>query len=141
MDGIVEWGARLGTFRTAAHLGASFRGGYNLSPDFSDLRLSETAYFHPALCEGHFMAPEYSSYFIGGATVRGIAHDATLDGPMFRDFNTGNTRVPVVAEVFVGVGLSFREIELSYLHTWRTDEYKEQGGISEFGSILLRFRF
>ena len=125
VDGMVEWGARLGTFRTAAHLGASFRGGYNLAPDFSDLRLSETAYAHPTPREGRFIALGFSAYFIAGATVRGIAHDATLDGPMFRDFDTGNTREPVVAEVHAGVGLSFREIELSYLHTWRTDEYEE----------------
>lgn len=140
-DGIMEWGLRLGTFRTMAHLGASFRGGYNLSPDFSDLRLSETAYSHPGSLNNRVNVSDWSAYFVGGALVRGIAHDATLDGPLFRDFDTGNTREPLVAEGFFGFGVSYRDIELSYVRTWRTAEYEEQDGISGFGTVGLRFQF
>lgn len=142
MDGITEWGARLGSFRTGAHLGGLFRAGLNLPPDFSDPRLSETAYSNLYFdTDDHYMG-NWSLYLIFGSTVRAVAHDATLDGPLFSDFETGNHREPFVGEVFGGAGIRYRDVELSYVHTWRTEEYEEQrGGLADFGSIAMRFRF
>ena len=142
MDGVTEWGARLGTFRTSAHLGGFFRFGFNLPPDFSDPRLSETAYSNLYFDTDDPYTGNWSVYLLFGATGRGIAHDATLDGPLFHDFNTGNDREPFVGEVFGGGGIRYREVELSYVHTWRTQEYAEQRDEgSNFGSVALRVRF
>ena len=142
MDGLTEWGARLGTFKTSAHLGGFFRMGFNLPPDFSDPRLSETAYSNLYFDTNDPYVGNWSVYLLFGATGRGIAHDATLDGPLFSDFKTGNHREPFVGEVFGGAGIRYRDVELSYVHTWRTDEYEEQDGDhSDFGSVGLRMRF
>lgn len=141
MDHTIEWGARLGTFRTSSHIGTSLRGGFHLSPDFSDLRLSETAYSHQHVRTADFKPTARSTYYIAGAVIRGIAHDATLDGPLFSGFEAGNEREAFVAEVFFGIGMSCHRIELSYVHTWRTAEYEEQEGISEFGSIGIHIHF
>ena len=142
MDGLTEWGARLGTFRTSAHLGGFFRTGFNLPPDFSDPRLSETAYSNLYFDTDDPYVGNWSIYLLFGATGRGVAHDATLDGPLFDDFRTGNHRRPFVAEVFGGGGIRYRDVELSYVHTWRSQEYEEQrGGVSDFGSLALRMRF
>lgn len=141
MDGIGEWGARLGTFRTSAHLGTTLRAGFHLTSDFSDLRLSENAFSHSNINLADAKSSRWSAYLLGGALARGIAHDATLDGPLFRDFETGNTREPWVAEAFLGLSLVYRGVEFSYVHTWRSKEYKEQDGISEFGSVGFRSHF
>lgn len=141
MDGYWEWGVRLGTFRTSAHLGTTLRGGFHLNPDFSDLRLSEIAFSHRNVSLTSPKLSNWSAYFLGGAQIRGISRDATLDGPLFRDFETGNTREPFVAEAFFGVSWVYRGVDVSYVHTWRTKEYEEQDGISEFGSIGLRIHF
>ncbi|WP_193210577.1 lipid A deacylase LpxR family protein [Luteolibacter marinus] len=142
MDGLTEWGARLGSFRTSAHIGGFFRAGFNLPPDFSDPRLSETAYSNQYFDTDDPYVGNWSLYMLFGATGRGVAFDATLDGPLFHDFKTGNHREPFVADVFCGAGVRYRQIELSYVHTWRTEEYKEQrGGIADFGSVALRLRF
>lgn len=141
VDGLTEWGVRLGTFRTEAHLGGFFRAGFNLPPDFSDPRISSTAYSHRYFGgEGDYES-NWSLYTLFGATGRGVAHDATLDGPVFRDFDTGNTRSPFVGEVFCGVGVRYRRAEVSYVHTWRTEEYKQQDGIANFGSVAFRVKF
>lgn len=140
-DGLTQWGLRLGTFRTDAHLGTFFRAGYHLPPDFSDPRLSETAYSHGYFGDHDDYEGNWSVYSIFGATVRGVAHDATLDGPVFRDFETGNDREALVGEVFCGVGIRYRSVELSYVHTWRTEEYKDQVEPGDFGSIAVRARF
>ncbi len=141
MDGITEWGVRLGTFRTDAHFGGMMRWGYNLPPDFSDPRLSATAYSHRYFGDGRGYFGNWSVYALFGANVRGVLHDATLDGPLFRSFDTGNEREPFVAEVYAGFGIRYRALEFSYVHTLRTKEYEEQNGTSALGSIAIRMRF
>ena len=142
MDGLTEWGLRLGTFRTEAHFGGFFRAGFNLPLDFSDPRLSGTAYSHRYFGDGsELYVGNFSLYSLFGATIRGVAHAATLDGPVFRDFDTGNRRDPWVGEVFCGVGVRYKDVEFSYVHTWRTQEYREQETGSNFGSVAIRVRF
>ena len=46
VDGFGEWGVGLGNFRTDLYLGVLTRFGWNLPVDFSDPRLSPTAYSH-----------------------------------------------------------------------------------------------
>lgn len=141
MDGFAEWGARLGSFRTTAHIGATLRFGLYLPIDYSDPRLSETAYAHTYFGDEDRDLNPWSLYFMTGFRATGIAHDATLDGPLFKDFETGNTREPFVGEVFAGIGWRIRSVEVSYAHTWRTEEYKEQPGDSNFGTVSVRLQF
>jgi hypothetical protein len=64
-----------------------------------------------------------------------------LDGPVFRDFETGNKREPLVGEIFCGVGVRYRRMELSYVHTWRSEEYRDQAEPGDFGTVALRVKF
>ncbi|BCX50228.1 conserved hypothetical protein [Haloferula helveola] len=141
VDGVGEWGARLGTFRTDAHLGGMFRIGYNLPPDFSDPRLSPTAYSHQYFESGFDYDSHWSVFGLFGAKLSGVAHDATLDGPLFHDFRTGIDRRPFVVEAYAGFGIRYRAVEFSYAHTWRTEEYRTQRGLAEFGTVSVRLRF
>jgi hypothetical protein len=141
MDGFTEWGARLGTFRTTAQMGAMMRCGLYLPADFSDPRLSETAYTHKFFTGEEHENHPWSLYFLTGVRTFAIAHDATLDGPIFNEFHTGNKRAPFVGEVYVGIGWRIRTVEMSYAHTWRTEEYREQRGDSNFGTVSVRLQF
>lgn len=141
MDGYSEWGTRLGTFRTTAHVGGLVRIGFHLPTDFSDPRLSETAYVNKYYTGDEKEESTWSLFFLSGVKATAIAHDATLDGPLFHDFSTGNTREPFVGEIYTGIGFRIRTVEFSYAHTWRTEEYKEQGGDSNFGTFSVRLQF
>jgi len=141
MDGLTEWGARLGTFRTDTHIGASIRIGYNLPGEFSDARLSSTAYSHRYFGADAKDEGDWSIYFTTGIGATGVLHDATLDGPLFRDFKTGNRREPVFAEIYGGLAIRHRDVEISYVHTLRSEEYREQARAANFGSLALRVRF
>lgn len=140
MDGLTEWGVRLGTFRTQLRLGGLFRLGFNLPADFSDPRLSSVAYSHRYFEHGDpALGRDWSAYILFGLAGHGIAHDATLDGPVFDSFDTGNTREPWVGEAFAGFGLRWQAIELSYVHTWRTREFEEAASDRfNFGTLALR---
>ncbi|MBK1826667.1 lipid A deacylase LpxR family protein [Haloferula rosea] len=140
-DGLTEWGVRLGSFRTGAHLGGLFRFGYNLPPDFSDPRLSPNAYSHRFFGAGSGYSGNWSVYLFSGATARYVAFDASLDGPLFQDFSTSTNRRPLVGEVYAGFGVRYQRVEISYAHTWRTEEYTTQRGVADFGSLAFRVQF
>jgi hypothetical protein len=140
IDGLTEWGVRLGSFRTLASLGGFFRAGLHLPADFSDPRLSSTAYSHRYFEHGRRDARNWSAFSLFGFNVAGIGHDASLDGPLFSDFDTGNDREPWVGEVYAGLGIRWKLLEISYLHTWRTAEYEQQDDGFNFGSLAFRVR-
>ncbi len=140
MDGFTEWGARLGAFRTAAHVGGFLRLGFHLPADFSDPRITATAYSHRLFESGRGTDSDWSLYGLAGAKAAGVAYDASLDGPLFRNFDTGITRKPLVGEAYLGFSLRWKSIEFSYVHTFRSQEYEEQSGGSEFGSLALLLR-
>jgi hypothetical protein len=118
-----------------------FRVGYNLPPDFSDPQLSSTAYAHRYFDSGLEYDSPWSVFFLFGGGVRGVLHDASIDGPMFRDFKTGIDRRPLVGEVYAGFGVRYRDIEFSYAHTLRTEEYRTQRGTAAFGTLAIRLRY
>ena len=138
IDGFSEWGARLGTYRTDAFFGGFFRAGFNLPADYSDPRITATAYSHKFFDDDQLAYQPWSAYILFGFTGTGVAHDASLDGPLFQDFDTGNEREPWRGELFAGFGLRWQMVELSYVHTFRTQAYAEQDDSSDFGSLALR---
>jgi hypothetical protein len=143
VDGFTEGTLRLGTFRTGARIGGLFRAGLNLPPDFSDPRLDAIAYSHRLFtsASGDAPYPEWSLYALLGGDVGAVLFDATLDGPLFKNFDTGNTREPWVAEAYLGFGFRWKMLEFSYVHTWRSRAFKEQSGSAEFGSLAIRLGF
>ena len=70
-----------------------------------------------------------------------MARDITLDGPLFRSFDTGVTREPLAGGLYVGIGIRYRDVEFSYVQTYRTDRFKEQTGNHQFGSLAMSYRF
>ena len=140
MDGFTEWGARLGTFQTRAHAGGFFRFGFHLPADFTDPRISATAYSQRLFENSRSSDADWSLYGLVGAGAGAVLFDATLDGPLFKNFDTGNTRETWVGESYLGFGLRWKTLEISYVHTFRSEEYKEQSGGSEFGSLALLWR-
>lgn len=143
VDGFTEGMLRLGTFRTEARVGGFFRAGLHLPPDFSDPRLDVIGYSHQLFKPGEALTPtrDWSLYALLGANAGAVLHDATLDGPLFKNFETGNTREPWVAESYLGFGWRWKTFEFSYVHTWQTRAFEEQAGSTEFGSLAIRFRF
>jgi len=140
MDGFTEWGGQIGNFRTLARVGGFFRFGFHLPADFSDPRISPTAYSQRLFENVRSTDSDWSLYGLAGVGAAAVLFDATLDGPLFKNFETGNTREPWVGEAYLGFGVSWKLFEFSYVHTFRSEEYKEQTGGSEFGSVALLIR-
>ena len=141
VDGFSEWGAGLGTFRTDLYLGALTRFGWNLPVDFSDPRLSPTAYSHQPFKTDRREIGQWSFYGLFGLRGSAVAHDITLDGPVFNKFDTGATRKPFIGGLYAGFGLRYRDLKFTYVQTYRSRRFKQQNSGRSFGSIAVSYRF
>jgi len=141
MDALGEVELELGNFRTDLNLGIVSRLGYHLPPDFSDPRLSATAYsLRPFRTEAQF-DHRWSVYAMFGMRGYIVGRDITLDGPVFRKSHIDVNKEIYVGEVFAGFGIRYRRLEFSYAHTFRTREFKEDDPLTSFGSVALRYRY
>lgn len=137
-DGYTEWGTALGNFRTDAYLGGLVRAGYNLPATYATPRVQIGSYGHAVFADEQDEADPFSIFGFAGARGSAVLHDITLDGPVFRDFDTGVDRKPFVGELLLGVGLSWKYFDLSLSQSLRTDEFKGQDKNHVFGSVMLR---
>lgn len=141
IDGIGEWGARLGSFRSGAHVGSMIRIGLFLPADFTDPRLSETSYAHKYFTSDVELQSSWSLFGFAGVTGSFVGYDASLDGPLFHDFDTGIKRKPWVGEYYTGIGFRIKSWEISYAQILRTREYQEQKQANTYGSVSIRREF
>lgn len=140
-DGHAYIGVALGTFRTDANIGFMTRYGWNLPAEVSDPRLSEHANKQRIFTGSKTTNNAWSSYFILGGQVTGVAHDITLDGPVFREYQTGVEKENFTAEVFAGMSFRIKQLEFGYVHTLKTDSFKTQVDPSSYGSVMVSYSF
>jgi len=140
-DGFGEWQMALGNFLVSAQMGALLRFGWNLPVDFSDPRLSVTAYTLQPFVTGRGQHHAWSVYGLAGLQGAAVAHNITLDGPVFQDYDTGVHSEPFVGELYIGFGVRYSRTEFSYIHTIRSKEFSEQDKAQSFGSLTLTYRF
>jgi hypothetical protein len=70
-----------------------------------------------------------------------VAHDITLDGPVFKSYDSPVSSETWVGEVLVGFGLRYKQMTLTFSRTFRSEEYDTQEGGHQFGSVLVGFGF
>jgi len=138
LDGFVEWGAAVGNFQTNAYGGALLRVGTNLAATFATPRLQLGSYGHAFFEPTQSHSGDLSFYGFAGLRGTAVAHDITLDGPVFRDFDTGTSSEPLVGEVLLGLGIRLDPVSLTLAQTLRTREFDDQRERQSFGSIQLR---
>lgn len=141
LDGYIEWGAALGNFRTDAYLGALVRAGYNLPVQYMTPRVQLGSYSHELFLTDTDTDNGWSLYAFGGARGSAVAHDITLDGPVFRDYDAAVSSEPWVGELVAGVGLRFHDLSVTFSRTFRSKEFESQGSSHQFGSVLVSLGF
>ena len=125
----------LGTLRTEAKAGVSFRLGQNLARDYGPPRV------RPALSGvGYFKPNKFSWYLFGGVDLRAVGRDLFLDGNTFRS-SAHVERKPFVADTQAGLALQAGDWRLAYTYVIRTEEFVGQPTPQDFGSVALSWRF
>lgn len=136
MDATPGLAVTLGTLRTEAKAGASFRLGQHLADDYGPPRV------RPALSGvGYFKASSaFSWYLFGGVDLRAVGRDLFLDGNTFRD-SASVERKPYVADAQAGLAAQAGDWRLAYTYVIRTEEFVGQTTPQDFGSVALSWRF
>ncbi len=137
-DAVPAVAVSLGNGNLHGSLGGMLRVGQGLAADFGPSRIRS------AQSGGTVLRPtgrEFGWYLFAGIEGRAVGRDITLDGNTWRDSRSVRGR-PVVADAQFGAALLWRAWRLSYTHVLRSEEfYGQRGGVQQFGSINLAFRF
>lgn len=137
-DGYHDFGIELGNFRTSAYGGGLARVGYNLPASFSTPRVQLGSYGNELFRTASERDQRFSVLGFVGIRATAVLHDITLDGPLFQTFDTGVESKSWVGELLYGFGMRYKNFELTYSQTVRTDEFSGQDESQEFASIMLR---
>ncbi|MFT4901302.1 MAG: lipid A 3-O-deacylase [Lentimonas sp.] len=141
MNGYHEWGAALGNFRTEAYLGSLIRAGYRLPQTYGIPRVQIGSHGHALFSPEQSGKGPFSIFGFAALRAALVAHDITLDGPLWRDVDTGVASLPWVGELLLGLGIRWGYYELSLSRSYRSDEFSGQNKNQSFGSVMLRADF
>ncbi|HEY4251564.1 MAG TPA: lipid A deacylase LpxR family protein [Roseomonas sp.] len=127
-----------GTITTYAAAGAMLRIGQGLEADYGPPRI------RPSLSGSAFFQPrtrDFGWYLFGGVEGRAVARDIFLDGNTWRDSRSVSHR-PFVGDMQIGAAVMWNGVRISYTQVWRSEEfYGQRGGVQQFGSVNVTFRF
>ena len=140
IDGYYEGGFAAGNFRSDAYIGGLARIGYRLPSSFATPRVQLGSYGHQLFSDTKDYGNKFSAFAFAGVRASAVLHDITLDGPIFRDFDTGVESKALVGELIFGMGIRYQKIDLTFSQTIRSDEFTGQTENLQFGSLMLRFQ-
>jgi len=139
-DGYYETGMSLGNFRTDAYLGGLARVGVRLPSNFSTPRVRLGSFGQELFSDTQSDERKLSTFLFAGLRGVAVAHDITLDGPIFRDYDGAVSSKSLVGEALYGLGFRYRNIDLVFSQTLRSKEFEGQDKSQKFGSVMFGFR-
>ncbi|MCH2189817.1 MAG: lipid A deacylase LpxR family protein [Gammaproteobacteria bacterium] len=139
-DGYYETGISLGNFRTDAYLGGLARVGIRLPSNFSTPRVRLGSFGQELFSDSQSDERKLSTFLFAGLRGVAVAHDITLDGPIFREFDGAVRSKSIVGEALYGLGFRYRKLDLVFSQTLRSKEFEGQDKSQKFGSVMLGFK-
>jgi len=133
-DAILHSGAALGNVMTYANAGVEIRTGWNLPRSFS------VSVIRPAGSVWNAELSGFTVYLFGAIDGRAVARDIFLDGNTFRSSHRV-AKEYFVADLSIGLTLSYNRLTVSLIRNTRTREFREQPGSHNFDSVVLSYAF
>ncbi len=132
-DLIPEAGFMLGNVFTNANAAVTLRVGSNLPDDFGPMRLAQFRDV-TGTRDG-----QWSAYMFGRAGGELVARNIFIEGNTFAN-SVGVGKRVAVGEVAFGIAGRYKELELSWAFTWRSEEFRAQDHPDAFGALSLTWR-
>lgn len=142
-DLILHGGGSLGTVMTHARAGALVRLGWRLTGYGPDTIEPGGAMLHGTRAQGAKDYAGTSWSVFAGVDHRLVAHNIFLDGPVFRDGPSVDSRRHV-RDLTVGFGVRVDRLRFSWTRVSRSEEFRSAaggGGAQRFDSLNLGFEF
>ncbi len=142
-DGIINTGGALGNAMTFYNLGFTLRFGWNMPNDFGNFPIRPASAFNaafderdPRLTTDRF----FGAHMFFSVNGKAVLRDIFLDGNTFSDSHDVDKEL-LVADYIAGVGFIMGRVKLSMAYVVRTEQFEEQDGSQEFGSINMSYSF
>ena len=137
-------GANLGNVKISASVGAELRFGYNLPDDFGTETIGAAATTTTPM-EGSQRASRgrwtnFGTHLFLRGEGHAVAHDIFLDGNTFSD-SPSVDKLPFVADLSAGLSVNYKDVKLTYAYVYRTEEFRDQDGGQNFGSLTMSIPF
>lgn len=137
VDGYWEWGAAVGSFRTNAYVGGLLRAGHNLPVQYVIPRIQLGSYSHELFLDPESRRGHFSIYAFAGLRGTCVLHDITLDGPLFRHYDSQVASESLVGDAIFGIGMGWKRFTLTLSRNFQSEAYTTQDGGHQFGSVML----
>ena len=141
LEGYWGWGGAAGNFRTNAYLGGLLRVGHNLPVQYVTPRIQLGSYAHELFLDESMQKGPFSLYAFAGVRGTWVVHDITLDGPLFRDYDSPVASKSWIGGALVGMGARWQRITLTLSRNFMSEEYTSQDGGHQFGSVMVSAGF
>jgi lipid A 3-O-deacylase len=142
-DMIGHLGGSLGNLMTAVVAGCQFRIGWNLPLDFGTFLIrpggESSTFFNgrPAHSVEHGRFGIHSYVYVAGHAVY---RNIFLDGNTFQESHHVD-KYPFVADIVIGIVMTFKRVKLSYAYVYRTKQFKTQSEPQIFGALNFSFAY
>ncbi len=136
IDFAPHYNVSLGTVDTSAGIGGTLRLGRDLTEDYGPPRI------RPAVSSPGFFreGDGFNWYLFVGAEGRVVARNLFIEGNTWGG-EKGVDPTRFVGDLQAGAAVQVDGVEVAYTHVIRSPEYEGQDGLSQFGSVNVRFKF
>ena len=135
-DIAANYGGAVGNVFDYAEAGAAARLGFNLPADSGPPQID------PARPGSRIYQPQadFGAYIFSGFQGRAVVRNLFLDGNSFQP-SRSVPKENFVGEFSAGGALAFEKFRISFVHVFRSQEYRAQKGWDQFGTISLSVNF
>jgi hypothetical protein len=135
-DLAANYGGALGNVFDYVDAGLTARLGFGLPDDSGPPQID------PSRPGSRIYQPqgEFGAYLFAGIQARAVARNLFLDGNSFQPSRSVPKEI-LVGDVSAGAALAFKRFRLSFMHVFRSREYRTQNGFDEFGTLALSLNF
>jgi hypothetical protein len=137
LEFIPHAGLSLGNVQMFGAAGGIVRAGYHIPDDFGVPTIDSLA----TQAGGRTTSTHrFGAYLFGGVDGRAVAHNAFLDGNLWRH-SLSVAKEPLVGEFKAGSVLAFKYCDVALTLVERTREFKMQTRNDRFGSLSINVKF
>lgn len=131
-DLAANYGGALGNVFDYVDAGLTARLGFGLPEDSGPPQID------PSRPGSRLYQPqaEFGAYLFAGIQGRAVARNLFLDGNSFQASRSVPKEI-LVGDVSAGAALAFKRFRLSFMHVFRSREYRTQNGFDQFGTLSL----
>ncbi len=140
-DSMLYFKEELGNVRISMTAGYIYRLGYNLPPTQRQAGCHRAQYAMSSLLSPDYNPQTWSLYLLAGIQGSYVAHDFSLDGGFFHDFDSTAKRVPWQLELQIGVGGHYAGVDFFVGAVLQSERFDDQYGMEEHVAFSIGWRW